>query len=76
MFPRTNPVLARNDAVLRTVAAERTDAVYVPTADAVRYWADFLDDHAHLNDAGHDRVAELVAAAGRRYAGKRVDARG
>jgi lysophospholipase L1-like esterase len=66
MFPRSNPVLARNDAILRTVAAERADAVYVDTAAVVRRWDDFLDDHAHLNDAGHNRVAALIAEASRR----------
>jgi lysophospholipase L1-like esterase len=71
MFPRSNPVLRRNDTILRAVAAERDDVVYVPTADVVRYWGDFLDDHAHLNDAGHDRIAELIVDATR----KRVDAR-
>jgi len=71
-FPRSNPVLRANDAVLRAVAAGRTDAVHVPTAGALRYWDDFLDDHAHLNDAGHDRVAALVVAAGRRWAGARA----
>lgn len=61
LFPRSNPVLARNDAILRQVAAERDDVVYVDTADTVRRWDDFLDDHAHLNDAGHERVARLIA---------------
>ena len=63
MFPRSNPVLRRNDAILRAVAAERDDAVYVDTAGVVRRWEDFLDDHAHLNEAGHDRVAALIVAA-------------
>lgn len=66
MFPRSNPVLARNDAILRTVAAERADTIYVDTATVVRRWDDYLDDHAHLNDTGHERVAALVAEASRR----------
>lgn len=70
-FPRTNPILGDHDAVLRAVAASRDDTVHVPTAPAVRYWSDFLADHAHLNDRGHDRVAALIAAA---VAGKRIDA--
>lgn len=64
MFPRSNTVLRRHDDILRAVAAERDDAVYVATAGSVRCWEDFLDDHAHLNEAGHERVAALVAAAG------------
>jgi lysophospholipase L1-like esterase len=63
MFPRSNPVLRRNDAILRAVAAERDDAVYVDTAGVVRRWEDYLDDHAHLSEAGHDRVAARIAAA-------------
>jgi lysophospholipase L1-like esterase len=70
MFPRSNPVLAGHDAILRRVAAERPDAVYVDAAAVVRRWDDFLDDHAHLNDTGHQRVAALIAEASRR-----VDAR-
>lgn len=65
MFPRSNPVLLRHDAILRAVAAERDDAVYVDAARAVRRWDDFLEDHAHLNDEGHERVAALVVAASR-----------
>jgi lysophospholipase L1-like esterase len=68
MFPRSNPVLCRNDSILRTIAAERDDICYVHTADAVRYWDDFLDDHAHLNEAGHGRIAELIVAATRNRA--------
>jgi lysophospholipase L1-like esterase len=75
MFPRSNPVLDRNDAILRAVADERDDAVYVETAHEVRRWDDFLEDHAHLNGAGHDRVAALIADATRRATGDRADAR-
>ncbi|GGQ40360.1 SGNH/GDSL hydrolase family protein [Couchioplanes azureus] len=65
-FPRSNPVLRHNDGLLRSIAAERADVRFVDTADAVRYWDDFLDDRAHLNDAGHDRVAGLILHATRR----------
>jgi hypothetical protein len=68
MFPRSNPVLRRNDAILRMMAAERPDAVYVDTATAVRRWEDYLDDHAHLNESGHERVAALIAETSRAYA--------
>jgi len=62
-FPRSNPVLQHNDGILRAVAAGRDDVRYVPTADAVHYWNDFLDDQAHLNDAGHDKIADLILRA-------------
>ncbi len=64
MFPRSNPVLRRHDDLLREIAAERGDTVFVPTADAVRYWDDFLEDRAHLNEQGHARVADLIFDAG------------
>jgi lysophospholipase L1-like esterase len=72
MFPRSNPVLRHNDAILRAVAAERDDAVYLDTAGSVRCWDDFLDDHAHLNEAGHERVAALIAAVSGNRAGARA----
>ena len=28
-------------------------------------WDDFLADHAHLNDHGHDRIAEMILEATR-----------
>ncbi|AGL20812.1 GDSL-type esterase/lipase family protein [Actinoplanes sp. N902-109] len=62
-FPRSNPALRRNDEVMRAVAAERADCVYVPTREAVHLGADYLADGAHLNDRGHDRLADLVLSA-------------
>ncbi|MFI5494840.1 SGNH/GDSL hydrolase family protein [Actinoplanes sp. NPDC051859] len=62
-FPRSNPVLRHNDELLQAIAAERDDVRFVNTADAVHYWDDFLADHAHLNEAGHDRVADLILDA-------------
>ncbi|MFI5931767.1 SGNH/GDSL hydrolase family protein [Actinoplanes sp. NPDC051494] len=59
-FPRSNRALRRNDEIMRAAADERADTVYVPAADAVRPWTDYLADHAHLNDQGHDRVADLI----------------
>ncbi|MFF5075765.1 hypothetical protein ACFY36_01855 [Actinoplanes sp. NPDC000266] len=61
MFPRSNAVLSHHDALLRRIAHDRDDLVYVQTRDAVRYWDDFLQDHAHLNDHGHDVVAQLIS---------------
>jgi len=54
MFPRSNPVLRRNDAILRALAP--ADDGLRTHADAVRYWT-LPPDHAHLNDAGHGRIA-------------------
>jgi lysophospholipase L1-like esterase len=65
MFPRSNPLLARNNALARDIAAERDDVLFISTADEVRYWDDFLADHAHLNDHGHDRIAEMILEATR-----------
>ncbi|WP_067508165.1 SGNH/GDSL hydrolase family protein [Actinoplanes sp. TFC3] len=62
-FPRSNPGLVANDEVLRKLAAERADCVYVPTRDAVTRWDDYLADRAHLNDRGHDRIAGLLSDA-------------
>lgn len=64
-FPRSNAVLRRNDDVLRAIAAERDDVVHVPTRELVRCWDDYLADHAHLGDSGHDRVADAIQAATR-----------
>lgn len=63
LFPRSNAVLDRHDRILRAIAADRDDVRYVATTDAVRRWDDFLADHAHLNDDGHDRIAALIAEA-------------
>ncbi|WP_432830737.1 hypothetical protein [Dactylosporangium sp. CA-092794] len=60
MFPRSNPVLSRNDTLLQLIARDREDVIFVPTRDAVEYWSHFLLDHAHLNDRGHDVVARLI----------------
>jgi hypothetical protein len=60
MFPRSNPVLRRNDDLLREIAAERADTSYVASVEVVRCWEDFLADHAHLNDRGHEKVADLI----------------
>ncbi|WP_306204212.1 SGNH/GDSL hydrolase family protein [Actinoplanes sp. RD1] len=78
MFPRTNALLRHHDDLLQAIAAERVDVSFVATAGLVRYWDDFLEDRAHLNDAGHDRVAgmlpELPAPGGTsgRTSGKRA----
>jgi lysophospholipase L1-like esterase len=59
-FPRSNESLRRNDDVMRAIAAGRADCVYVCTRDAVRAGEHYLADRAHLNDEGHDRIADLV----------------
>jgi lysophospholipase L1-like esterase len=43
---------------------------FVATEGLVRRWDDFLADRAHLNDAGHERIAELLPTlpAGKRTA--------
>jgi hypothetical protein len=58
MFPRSNPQLRRNDAILRAAAREY-GAVYVPP-DGLHQWDDYLADHAHLNDRGHHHLAGLL----------------
>ncbi|GAA2506224.1 SGNH/GDSL hydrolase family protein [Winogradskya humida] len=58
-FPRSNDRLRDNDEILRSIAAGRADVIHVPTWDAVGA-GDFLEDGAHLNDRGHDRVAGLI----------------
>jgi hypothetical protein len=70
MFPRSNPLIRRNDEILRSAAAEH-GAVYVPV-DGLHRWDDFLADHAHLNDRGHERLAGVLWEHVRRTDGSRV----
>ena len=46
-------------------------SVYVP-ADGLHRWDDFLADHAHLNDRGHERLAGVLWEHVRRTDGSRV----
>lgn len=61
-FPGTNPLLAANDRVIAAVVGRHPGVVLVRPAGLDR-WADFLHDHAHLADSGHDKLAAAVLAA-------------
>lgn len=62
-FPRTTRSGREYLPVLLQAAADRPDVVLVETDDLLRKWEDYLPDHAHLNPAGHRKVADSVISA-------------
>lgn len=60
LFPGTPAAFASVQELLRDAVAEVPSARLVVPDVAV--WGDYLADHMHWNDAGHDRVAAQVVA--------------
>lgn len=63
LFPRTGAAMAETQEVLRDCAAASPGATLVNVWPVLDYWGDFQEDHLHLNEVGHLRVARLVARA-------------
>ncbi|KQP65681.1 hypothetical protein ASF47_08005 [Nocardioides sp. Leaf285] len=62
LFPGTNDAFRALDVTLaESIAAQ--GALLIDPRLCLRIWDDYLEDHMHWNDAGHERVAAQVVSA-------------
>ena len=59
-WPRSTASGLEYEAATRRVLRDFPDASFHDPKPILRRWADFLDDHAHFNEQGHAKVADLV----------------
>lgn len=59
LFPRSTASLGEYNRIIREAAAVR-GLLYVDPTDLLHRWDDFIIDHAHYNESGHDKVAHAV----------------
>jgi O-antigen/teichoic acid export membrane protein len=60
LFPGTAEAFVDTQAVLDAAVSRDPRAEQVYVYDVLQYWGDFLDDNLHLNEVGHQRVADLL----------------
>jgi lysophospholipase L1-like esterase len=61
--PRTWRSLKQTNRLLHRQAALLPRTIFVPTADFIDCWDDYLPDHVHLNADGHAKVAAGVVGS-------------
>ncbi|MEJ7785198.1 MAG: SGNH/GDSL hydrolase family protein [Solirubrobacteraceae bacterium] len=63
LFPRSQAVADRLDAVIRRIAETDPRIVFVDLVATLRCWEDYLEDRLHWNTDGHIRVTAAIVAA-------------
>ena len=63
LAPRTNASLVQTQEVVDRLVERHPGLVPVSPGDVLNHWGDYLADHLHFSEEGHDKVATAIVHA-------------